>query len=60
MDPETAVLSFRRGDGSILEYTIQGPVDLNHREGQGRFIIDFNPEDLTLLVIHPPQKETTS
>lgn len=55
---ETAVLSLRRADGSLVEYVVRGPVDLTQRDG--RFILDFNPEDLSHLVIHPPQKENAS
>lgn len=59
MDEETAVLSLRRVDNSLVEYVITGPVEFVHRE-RGTIILDFNPEDLTSSVIHRPEKETTS
>lgn len=57
MDPETAVLSLRRADGSLVEYVVRGPVEFVHR-ARGAIILDFNPEDLTETTIRPPQKET--
>lgn len=60
MMPETAVLTLQREDGSHVEYVIRGAVTFTDEILEGRIILDFNPELVSYITVHPPQKEPAS